>query len=185
MLRSKIVYTTGLISVFLYVAFLSNVAYAQSPLEEAKLDRQIGILNHPWKINLIRIVTLDYLRQQSLHKSGLPSYDKLVTGNALSNQTEVQNVTITSNGKKPSPSMVPAPESNTTVSSGAQTSPPQPSTTSSPQSSTTSSSSPAGSAPPSAPSSSPPVVSQPTTGPYQPKEPNLDPILPLDPTEFN
>ena len=189
MLRSKTAQLIGLTSVFLCVAFLSHSAYAESPLEEAKLDRQIGILNHPWRINLIRIMTRDYLRHQSLTTSGLPSYDKLVTGNTPLNQPEVHDVTITSNSSQqnvsttnstaslsipggPVPSSTPA-SSNTTAGSVSSSTPASSNTTAGSVSSSTSA------------SSSIPVVSQPTTGPYQLQQPNLVPIVPLDPTEFN
>ncbi len=60
--------------------FFAIKAIALPAAEEAALDRQIGILDRPWRINLIRIATRDYLRNQAQIKTGLPAYDQLVEG---------------------------------------------------------------------------------------------------------
>jgi hypothetical protein len=67
--------------------------------DEEILDREAGILDRPWKINLVRMATRDYLRYKAQVRTGLPSYDQLVEGSRQAPQVLIDRLTA-----KPGPS---------------------------------------------------------------------------------
>jgi hypothetical protein len=69
--------------VLLVSALWISASMAANTAEEERLDREAGILDRPWKINVTRLATRDYLRAQAHVKTGLPPYDQLVEGTRL------------------------------------------------------------------------------------------------------
>jgi hypothetical protein len=57
---------------------LAGAAAAAPTADEEAVDRQIGILGRPWKINRVTLRTRDYMRLRAQVKTGLPSYDQQV-----------------------------------------------------------------------------------------------------------
>lgn len=53
--------------------------FALSLNEELSIDRTLGVLYRPWKINLIRLATRDYLRLSSQIQTGLPTHDQRIS----------------------------------------------------------------------------------------------------------
>ena len=77
----------------------SSSAIAITTADEEILDREAGILDRPWRINLVRMATRDYLRHKAQVKTGLPSYDQLVEGSRQAPQVLFDRLTA-----KPDPS---------------------------------------------------------------------------------
>ena len=46
--------------------------------EEQKVDKKIGLLDHPWRVNKGRLLSRDYLRLRAQVRTGLQSYDQQV-----------------------------------------------------------------------------------------------------------
>jgi len=71
----------------------SSTAMAIATADEEILDREAGILDRPWRINLVRLASRDYLRYKAQVKTGLPSYDQLVEGARRAPQILLNRVT--------------------------------------------------------------------------------------------
>ncbi len=140
----------------------SSTAFAIETADEEFLDREAGILDRPWKINLVRLATRDYLRYKAQVKTGLPSYDQLVEVSRQAPQVLFDRLTGTpAPTKSESRRTTPDPEPR-------RTSPdPAPSTTSAPP------------APASAPAPAP--APEPTPPPAPPTGFNPDPAPPTTP----
>ena len=61
---------------FASLVLWSSQAYALTVQEEVAIDRQAGLLDRPWKINLIRISTRDYLKRRAVIKTGFRAHDR-------------------------------------------------------------------------------------------------------------
>jgi hypothetical protein len=46
--------------------------------EEQRVDKKIGLLDHPWRVNKGRLRSRDYLRLRAQVRTGLQSYDQQV-----------------------------------------------------------------------------------------------------------
>jgi hypothetical protein len=58
--------------------WLAAAAAAATYREAQAVDKEVGILNHPWKTNVVSLLTSDYLRLRSQVKTGLQSFDQQV-----------------------------------------------------------------------------------------------------------
>jgi hypothetical protein len=90
---------------------------AIATVDEEILDREAGILDRPWKINLVRLATRDYLRYKVQVRTGLLPYDQLVEGSRQMLQILFDRVTAS-----PGSSLRTDPLSVTSVTSAAPSS---------------------------------------------------------------
>ncbi len=59
-------------------AFFAQSACAESYERDQEIDKSLGLLGRPWKMNLVRLRTRDHLRLRARVKTGLPAYDQQV-----------------------------------------------------------------------------------------------------------
>jgi len=76
------------------ILVLGTQALGATPDEEAKLDREFGILNRAWKINVVRLRTREQLRKRAQVKTGLQSYDQQVERAQQARTTAAERITV-------------------------------------------------------------------------------------------
>jgi hypothetical protein len=85
----------SIVTVVLISALAALPIRAADYRSEQEVDAKLGILNRPWKINYVRVLSRDYLRTQSQVKTGLPSYDQQVENAQRSPAVLWQQLTTT------------------------------------------------------------------------------------------
>jgi len=58
------------------ILICTGTAWSMTVAEELAIDRILGVLSRPWRINHVRPVSRDYLRGNALVTTGLPDRDR-------------------------------------------------------------------------------------------------------------
>jgi len=67
---------SGILAFGVLSAAATSACAAPAWQEEQELDRQVGILQHPWKINVVNLRTRDDLRAGAQVATGLQPFDQ-------------------------------------------------------------------------------------------------------------
>jgi len=78
--------------------------------EEEAIDSRLGLLNRPWRVNVVRLRTRDYLRLRAQVKTGRQSYDQQVERAQEISPELYKTVTESESVKPAGPAPEPPPE---------------------------------------------------------------------------